>query len=459
MLKDSIKNTSYYYRDLLKFYKYNIPEKSKLLVIGCKTGQLVNDLHPKIGVGIDASKEMIKTAKKMFGKNTKLHFYHMDIEKITLKGRFDYIIISDIIGNLKDVEKFFWNLKKISDSKTRIIINYQNFLWLPFFSIREKIGLKMPSKRLNWLNYNDISNLLYLNGITVVKHGKRFLFPKYIPFISSFINKYLANIPLLDKLCLTNYIVAKQELLIESTNKSHSVSIIIPARNEKGNIENTVSRTPSMGKFTEIIFVEGHSTDGTLEEIKRVCNKYSKKFNMKYMVQNGKGKNDAVKKGFAVAKGDILMILDADLSTSPEELPKFYSAISAGKGDFINGCRLVYPLEKESMRFLNILGNKFFSIIFTWLIGQKIKDTLCGTKVISKENYRKLIKNREYFGDFDPFGDFDLLFGAAKLNLKIIEIPIRYKARVYGVTNISRFKHGFLLLKMTIFAMNKIKFI
>jgi glycosyltransferase involved in cell wall biosynthesis len=213
-----------------------------------------------------------------------------------------------------------------------------------------------------------------------------------------------------------------------------------------------------MGAHTEFIFIEGHSSDGTLDEIKRVAEKYKDKFDIKYATQDGKGKGDAVRKGFAMASGDILMILDADLTTPPEDMPKFFNALASGKGEFINGTRLVYPLEDESMRSLNILGNKFFSLMFSWLLGQRLKDTLCGTKVISKKNYEKLIANRGYFGDFDPFGDFDLIFGAAKLNLKIVEIPVRYQAREYGSTNISRFRHGWLLIKMVVFAMNKIKF-
>jgi glycosyltransferase involved in cell wall biosynthesis len=176
-------------------------------------------------------------------------------------------------------------------------------------------------------------------------------------------------------------------------------------------------------------------------------------------LQSGRGKGDAVRKGFAIAQGDILMILDADLTVPPEDLPKFFNAITSNKGEFINGSRLVYPMEDEAMMTLNIIGNTFFSWMFTWLLGQRFKDTLCGTKAISNKNYQKLIANRKYFGDFDPFGDFDLIFGAAKLNLKIIEIPIRYQARQYGQTNISRFRHGWLLIKMVLFAMRKIKFI
>jgi glycosyltransferase involved in cell wall biosynthesis len=237
-----------------------------------------------------------------------------------------------------------------------------------------------------------------------------------------------------------------------------SCSVIIPCRNEKGNIEDAVQRTPDMGKHTELIFVEGNSQDGTLEECERVKQQYPHK-DITVLVQDGKGKGDAVRKGFSQAKNDVLMILDADLTVPPEDLPKFFEAILSGKGEFINGSRLVYQMEKEAMRFLNLLGNKFFSRAFTYLLEQRIRDTLCGTKVLWREDYDKILAGREYFGDFDPFGDFDLLFGASKLNLKIIEIPIRYRERTYGSTQISRFRHGLLLLKMIFFAMKKIKFI
>ena len=234
--------------------------------------------------------------------------------------------------------------------------------------------------------------------------------------------------------------------------------MIVPARNEAGTIEKIVQQIPELGAFTEIIFVEGHSNDNTLAEIKRVVEKYKGKKGLKYSVQPGKGKGDAVRLGFEMAEGDILAIYDADMTVPAKDLEKFYNAIADGKGEFINGSRLVYSLEDESMRSLNYLVNKIFSYLFSWILGQPIKDTLCGTKVLWKKDYQDIKANRKYFGDFDPFGDFDLLFGAAKLNLKIVEVPIRYKAREYGKTNISRFKHGWLLLKMTFFAMKKIKF-
>ncbi|OGY79331.1 MAG: glycosyl transferase [Candidatus Kerfeldbacteria bacterium RIFCSPHIGHO2_02_FULL_42_14] len=442
----------YYYEDLVSFLQYNVPQNSRVLEIGCGDGYLLHQLQPMYGVGIDIAPAMIEQAQQ---KYPDLHFFVMDVEQLKLQETFDYIILSDTIGYFYDVQKVLNNLRSVSHSGTRVLITYQNFLWSPLLQLVELLHLKMPSKKLNWLNVGDLVNLLNLENFEVVKSGHRLLLPWYIPFLSKFMNKYLAHLPLLNQLCLTSFVIARPCI----PTQEYSVSVIIPARNERGNIEQAVQRIPHLGKHTEIIFVEGHSNDNTLTEIQRVCQNYADKLDIKYAVQDGKGKGDAVRKGFAMAHGDILMILDADLTVRPEDLPKFYQAIASGKGEFINGCRLVYPMEKEAMRILNMIANRFFSVTFSWLLGQRIKDTLCGTKVICKKAYEQLASNRAFFGDFDPFGDFDLLFGAAKLNLKIVELPIRYQARVYGSTNISRFRHGFILLKMVLFAMNKIKFI
>ena len=257
---------------------------------------------------------------------------------------------------------------------------------------------------------------------------------------------------------MTHFIVARLKPVIQDKLRSPSVSIIVPARNEAGNIEPVFRRIPKIFKDYELIFVEGHSTDNTLEEISKQIKLHPQVRSSCY-TQQGKGKGDAVRLGFSKADGDILMILDADLTMPPENLPRFYDALVNGIGDFINGVRLVYPMEKDAMRFFNFVGNKFFSMVFTFLLGQSIKDSLCGTKILWKSDYEEIAANRDYFGDFDPFGDFDLLFGAAKLNLKIVDMPIRYSERVYGETNIQRWKHGWLLLKMVIFAAKRLKFV
>lgn len=450
------KKNWYYYKQIEELYKFLIPKGKKILEIGCCIGDLLYSLKPSYGLGIDISSEMIKNSKK---KYPKLNFMQSDIQNLLIQEPFDHIILSDLIGNLEDVQKAFEELSKVSSNRTRIIINYYNYLWEPILILLEKLGLKMPQPTQNWLTQKDIENLLELANLEVIKKGNRILMPTFIPFISNFCNKYLVNLPVFTNLSLIHYFVVRQKPNIYS-DKEYSTSVIIPARNEAGNIEQAITRLPKLGSRTEIIFVEGHSKDETLEEIKRVIKKYNNSKDIK-LVQQGKGsgKADAVRKGFDKATGDILIILDADLTVSPEELPKFYHALRLKKGEYIQGSRLVYPMEKQAMRFLNILGNKFFSISFTWLLGQQIKDTLCGTKAIFKNDYEELANNRSYFGDFDPFGDFDLIFGASKLNLKMLEIPIRYKARTYGKTNISRFSHGWLLLKMTLFAAKKIKFV
>ena len=255
---------------------------------------------------------------------------------------------------------------------------------------------------------------------------------------------------------MANFVVARPIPLPDT--RTPSVSVVIAARNESGHIDELIERIPEMGGGTEIVFVEGNSTDDTYEAIERAIANHPGR-NCKLLKQPGKGKGDAVRTGFDAAEGDILMILDADITVPPEDLPRFYELIADGSAEFVNGVRLVYPMEGEAMRFANLLGNKFFSWAFSWLLGQSIRDTLCGTKVLRRSDYARIAANRAYFGDFDPFGDFDLLFGAAKLSLKIQEVPIRYRARRYGETNISRWKHGWLLLKMVAFAARRIKFI
>lgn len=337
-----------------------------------------------------------------------------------------------------------------------MIVTYYNYFWNLPLSIAEKLKLKLPEGTKNWLYIDEIKNLFCLTGFEVIKSESILLFPLKIPLISNLFNRYLARFPLLKRLCLVGIVNAKftlQDLVVPL----YPVTVLVPAKNEAGHIDEIISRIPELGSHTEIIFVEGNSTDNTYEKIVSSKSKNPER-DIKLLKQDGNGKGNAVRKGFANATGDILMILDADMTVPPEDLKKFYNAIATGKGEFINGTRLVYQMEGKAMRALNKLGNIFFSKIFSYLLDQRITDTLCGTKVLFKTDYKRIMDNRKYFGDFDPFGDFDLLFGAAKLNLKIIEIPVRYGERSYGTTNINRFRDGLLLLRMCVFAMRKIKF-
>ena len=451
------KRHAYYWNDITRYCNYFSHENISVLEIGCGTGETIHDIKAKRKVGIDYSEKMIEIAKNRFND---VEFHVMAAEEIHLDEKFDLIILSNLVGFLDDVQSVFNQLNKVCHSRTKIIVTYYNFLWEPLVKFAELTGIKRKTPNQNWLLKHDIKNLLALSGFDVYRKANTMMFPFYIPLLSSFLNRFLVRMPLFRLLALNSFTFAKPSAGKQGNAKdSFSVSIVIPARNEAGTIESAIQRIPEFGKSQELIFVEGNSTDNTWEVLNDVQKKYSGTHNIRIVQQQGKGKNDAVKKGFSMATGEVLMILDADLTMPPEELPKFYEAIAGGQGDFIIGSRLVYEMESGAMRLLNLLGNKFFSFVFSWLLEQPIKDTLCGTKVIFRSDYEMLVSNQRFFGDFDPFGDFDLIFGAYKLNLHMVEIPIRYRERTYGSTNISRFRNGMVLLKMCFFAARKIKFI
>ncbi len=449
------KNKSYYWNSISRYCDYFLQDDCSVLEIGCGTGELLGWIKGNRKTGIDFSKTMIQHAGSQFPD---IEFHVMDACEINLAQKFDVIILSNLIGWLPDIQACFKEIKKVCHPRTRIIVTYYNYLWEPAIKFAEFIGIKKKTPIQNWLTRPDIINLLKLEEFDVYRHNRNMLIPFNIPVISYLFNRILSKLPVLNFFALNQFIFARPDNRIFKERQDYSVSVIIPARNESGNIENAIIRLPEFTEKLEIIFIEGNSTDDTWEKIISVQEKYKGKRDIKLGKQEGKGKADAVRKGFDMAKGDILMILDADLTVPPEDIPKFYEAISTGKGEFINGSRLVYPMEKHAMRFLNILGNKFFGNAFSWVLEQQIKDTLCGTKVLFNRDYKRLKENRKFFGEFDPFGDFDLLFGAYKLNLKIIDLPIRYKERTYGDTNISRFRHGLMLLKMWLYGVVKIKF-
>jgi SAM-dependent methyltransferase len=444
-----------YHKAIAALARFYISADARVLEIGSGNGDLLAALQPAFGVGVDIAGQMVRLAAM---KYPQLHFRQIAAEHLNLSGEpFDFIVLSDLVGYLYDIRLVFGQLRKVCHPRTRLIIHWYSRLWQPLLGLAEKLGLKYPQPLLNWTTVEDMQNLLHLAGFEVVHRRPHILWPKQVPLLTTLANRYLAHVPGLRWMCLTNWIVARPTGP-QQDDVVPRVSVICPCRNEAGNIEPLVRRLPALGSHTELIFVEGHSTDDTLEECRRIATSDPKK-DITVLVQEGRGKGDAVRLGFSKATGDILMILDADLSVAPEDLTQFYDALVSGKGEFINGSRLVYAKDPRAMRFLNLLGNKFFALVLSRLLGQPIKDALCGTKVLYRGDYECMAKGRAYFGDFDPFGDFDLLFGAAKQNLKIVEMPIRYRQRTYGTTNISRFSHGWLLLKMSCTAAHKLLFI
>jgi len=445
---------TYYQSRLTEVCSFMVPPGSKVIEVGCGQGDLISFLKPSHGVGIDLSGKMIENAKT---RHSDIQYVQTDIEEFMTEEKFDFIILSDLVNELWDVQAVFKKLILMSHPRTRLIMNFYSRIWELPLKLAQKIGIAMPTPPQNWLTVEDIQNLLGLEGFEILRDWSEVLSPVRVPVLSNFANRYLVKLWPFSALALTNFIIARPKPKEADHTDRPKVSVIVPAKNEAGNISDIVKRVPEMGRETELIFVEGNSQDNTYETIHDVISLYPDK-PYSLLKQNGKGKGDAVKLGFSHASGEVLMILDADLSVPPETLPRFLKALCSGTGDFINGVRLVYPMEDDAMRFFNFLGNKFFSIAFSWLLGQPIKDTLCGTKVLWKRDYDLIDANRSYFGEFDPFGDFDLIFGAVKQNLRIVDLPVRYRSRTYGETNTDRWRHGWMLLKMVCFAAVKIKF-
>ncbi|WP_207455664.1 glycosyltransferase [Azospirillum sp. SYSU D00513] len=438
------------------YLRFLVPEGASVLEVGCGAGDVLAFLAPSRGVGIDLSPRMVERARV---RHPNLEFHVGNAEDpadlAAIEGTFDVILLSDTIGFLDDAEETLRLLRRFATPRTRVIASYHSRLWEPVLRLAERLGMKMPQAQQNWLSTADTMNLMELAGWEPIKREWRQLLPVRLLGLGTLVNRVLAPLPGVRRLCLRNYVVARPEPEAELVPPP-SCTVLVPCRNERGNIENAILRLPRFAPDLEVIYVEGHSRDGTYEECLRVRDAHPD-WDIKVMRQPGKGKGDAVRAGFAAARGEVLMILDADLTVPPESLPKFYRAIASGQGEFVNGTRLVYPMAGQAMRFLNLIANRSFASIFSFLLNQRFTDTLCGTKVLWKRDYEQIVANRHYFGDFDPFGDFDLIFGAAKLNLKFVEVPIRYADRSYGETQISRFRHGALLARMVLFAWRKLK--
>lgn len=426
----------------------------RVLELGCGQGDLLAALQPTDGVGVDLSPEMIARGK---ARHPGLRFVVADALDVALEGTFDVIVLSDLLNEIWDAQSLFKRIARWCSADTRVVISLHSQLWKPLLDVSRTLGFATPLLEQNWFTPGDVANLLALEGFELVRRNREILLPLPIPVVQPFANRVVAKLPLASACCLVNVYVARFASF-SVRERSPRVSVVVPARNEAGNIRALVERIPEMGAGTEIVFVEGGSTDDTWAAIEReTAARPDRTFRL--LKQTGRGKGDAVRAGFRGASGDLFMILDADISVAPEDLRLFYDAILSGRGELINGVRLVYPMDGKAMQFLNLLANKAFGVIFTWLLGQPVKETLCGTKVLWRAQYEQIAARRAHFGELDPFGDFDLLFGAARLSLRIIDVPVRYQERVYGSTNIQRWRHGVLLLRMVLLAARRLRFV
>ena len=453
----------YYYDYLTRILRVRVPEGLRVLDLGCGAGHLLAALRPSEGVGIDVSSAAVRDARERYGGGA-LRFLEGDVSDPAVLARaggpFDVILLVNVVTHLTDVQATLEALHAVSHRRTRVLIYSYSRLWQPLLRLAERLGMKYEQPTESWLPPEEIKSMLSLADFEVVRDDAHLVCPLGVPLLADLVNRYLGRIPLVDELSLVFGIIARPAPVRAAGGGARlevpTVSVVIPCRNEAGHIRPLVASLPSLPEGSEFLFVEGHSTDDTAAVIQQVIDERPG-LPLRFFRQPGKGKGDAVRFGFAQARGDVLLILDSDMGVAPGDVPKFVEALARGKGEMVNGSRLVYPMEGKAMRFLNLLANKLFALQFSWLLGQQVRDTLCGTKALWREDYERIAANRAYFGDFDPFGDFDLLFGAARLNLRIVDVAVRYRERRYGETNISRFRHGFLLLQMSNFAARKLK--
>ena len=438
---DWIHSNSYFYDRLKRLLRFIVEPGKRVLDVRCETGHLLAAVMPSYGVGVEISEAMVSCARQ---QHPHLNFVRADAEDLELTEKFDYILFNHIFDTM-DILRAFERVRQHCTADTRLLVINYNQLWQPILEVGSKIGLRSVFVEPNWVTEHDVDGFLKLAGFRPVRMHRLMLFPKWIPLLSSLLNDLFARLPGLRRLCLMQIIVARP-LPQPVSERDVTVSVVVPCRNEVGNIQIVAERIPCMGKNTEILFCDDKSTDRTADEIRRVQELYPDK-NIRLIEGPGICKAENVWAGFRAAAGDVFMILDADMSVMPEELPMFLRALVSGEGEFINGSRLVYPPQRYAMKFTNMIGNKLFGLAFSFLLDQRIKDTLCGTKVLWRQGWVRIGQNLGDWGMKDLWGDYELLFGATKLHLEILELPVHYQERIYGVTKMSKvFSNGLRML-------------
>lgn len=435
--------TEGYHGLIRSIYRALLPGSARVLEIGCGRGDLLASLEPARGVGVDVSPRMIEAARK---RHPELEFVQAAGESISLGETFDYIVLSDLVPYVDDLQALMAAIAAHCHQRTRVIANTYSNVWRAPLWVLQALRMRPARPVRNWVAPRDLINLFELGGFDVLEQRNEILLPARLGVLSLAVNGVLARLPLFRSLTLTCWLIARP---LPRGGPDYGVTVVVPCRNEAGMIDAIVKRVPEMGRGTEILFVENGSTDDTGARIEEAIERHPDR-DIRLLVMPEGGKARAVHAGFAAARHELLMILDADLSVAPEDLPKFYDALVSGRGELINGSRLVYGMEPGAMRFLNMIGNKFFAWLMSFVLGQYVKDTLCGTKALHRDDYARIMSRREEIEGEDPYGDFDFLLGASLLGLKILNVPVRYAARTYGETKMERFPVGGKLVRLAV---------
>jgi hypothetical protein len=448
-----IERHAYYYECLKKLLCSIVGENSDVLCIRSDIGQYLDWVRPRRGVGIEISERLTEIARS---RHPEFEFRTGSVDSVEIEGTFDYVLILEAVNELFDVQATLESLRAVCTPETRIVLVFYNFLWQPAAQLAKKMGIKRAQPKQSWLSFQHLSQIVHLAGYESIRGHRTTLWPFAVPGFSWFMNRVLGKLPLIERLCLIQALVARPAPSPDADAEA-TVSVVVPCKDEFGNIEAAVRRTPEMGAGTELIFCDDRSTDGTADEVRRMQRECPER-NIRLVEGPGICKAENVWCGFDAAKNDILMILDGDLAVPPEELPKFYDALASGRGEFINGTRMVYPMRNQAMRLLNLFGNKMFSMIFGFILGQEISDTLCGTKVLWRKDYERIRGLRGSWGTADRWGDYELILGAARLSLKHVDLPVHYMERTYGDTKMTRrLMNASVMLRMSLAAFARLR--
>lgn len=433
----------FYHQRKREYLRFIIPPGESVLVLGCEDGELLAALQPSRGVGIDASSAYRNLASARFPQ----HEYRASLGAISpAHESFEYVVLDDVAGESDDLFSLLQGIARLCTPTSRLVIVQHNYLWGPVFRMAEWLGLKRRDQKQNWLSMGDLRVFLDGAGFETINVTPKLFCPMRLLGLGPAINWVAGLVPFVHRLASTEILIARK-VSHEPHPQNKTASIILTVRDERGNIEPMVRQIPDVGAGTEILFVEGHSTDGTRAEIERVASRYPEK-NVRLLVQDGIGQGDAIYKGFSEASGDVIILLEADRTSPPQDVLKAFDIVAGGRADYVNGSRFIYPRDKGAMPLRKVIGNWMFAIWFTWFLGQRTSDVLCGLKAIDRRQFQRLRKNWGSLGLFDPFGDFELIFGAARLGLKICEVPTRYTVRQYGEPKSRFWKHGFMLTRM-----------
>jgi len=433
----------FYHQRKIEYLQFVVPPDESVLLLGCEDGALLDALLPSRGVGVDASTNAAWLGRKRYPKYEFITSPDYDIDS---DERFAYVILNDMAGYVNDLFMLLTALRRHTTPSSRIVIVQHNYLWRPVLRFAARLGLKRPERFRNWLSVGDLRVFLEATGFEPIGVRPKLFCPKRLLGVGPAINWMSGLLPFVGRLASTEVLVARPgDRALNAARKT--ASIVLTTRDERANIEPMVKSIPELGAHTEILFVEGHSSDGTREEIERVIRAYPER-NIRLLVQDGIGQGDAIRKGFNEATGDVVILLEADRTSPPEDVLKVFDVVASGRAEYVNGSRFVYPRQPGSMPTLNVIGNALFAAWFTWFLGQRTSDVLCGVKAIDRVQFRRVLRNWGFLGLYDPFGDFELAFGAARLGLKISEVPTRYACRQYGVPKTKPLRHGWMLLRM-----------